>query len=129
MKTSRRAEARPAMAPGAITVQEQVLVSVADIAGAAEEGLLALAVGTGPQVMAGVSGHRPRATAGRAGRSCRCARSRRSGRGCATGRGPSLRPGVAAVLFQVKLALEGVVDRFEPVTWAAGTASATPIIT
>jgi len=36
---------------------------------------------------------------------------------------------VAAVLFQVKLALEGVVDRFEPVTWAAGTASATPIIT
>jgi hypothetical protein len=54
MKTSRRAEARPARAPGAITVQEQVLVSVADIAGAAKEGLLALAVGTGPHVMTAI---------------------------------------------------------------------------
>jgi hypothetical protein len=37
--------------PGEITVPEHVLVSMAGIAGAAREGLLALAVGTGLQVM------------------------------------------------------------------------------
>src|SRR2546430_15146642 len=38
--------------PGEMAVPEQVIVSVAEIAGAAKEGLLALAVGTGLQVMA-----------------------------------------------------------------------------
>jgi putative transposase len=38
--------------PGEIAVPEQVIVSMAEIAGAAKEGLLALAVGTGLQVMA-----------------------------------------------------------------------------
>ena len=38
--------------PGEIAVPEQVIVSMAEIAGAAREGLLALAVGTGLQVMA-----------------------------------------------------------------------------
>jgi hypothetical protein len=37
--------------PGEIAVPEQVIVSMAGIAGAAKEGLLALAVGTGLQVM------------------------------------------------------------------------------
>jgi putative transposase len=49
-KTSRRAAAAPLDAE--ITVPDQVLVSMAEIAGAAKEGLLALAVGTGLQVMA-----------------------------------------------------------------------------
>jgi transposase-like protein len=48
-KNSRRAELDPL--PGEITVPEHVLVSMAEIAGAAKEGLLALAVGTGLQVM------------------------------------------------------------------------------
>jgi hypothetical protein len=48
-KNSRRAEPDPL--PGEITVPEHVLVSMAEIAGAAREGLLALAVGTGLQVM------------------------------------------------------------------------------
>jgi len=52
MKTSRRAEAWLAKAPGAITLEEQVLTSMADLTGAAKEGLLALAVGPGPQVTA-----------------------------------------------------------------------------
>jgi putative transposase len=38
--------------PGEITIPGQVVVSMAEIAGAAKEGLLALAVGTGMQVMA-----------------------------------------------------------------------------
>jgi hypothetical protein len=42
-KNSRLAEPDPL--PGEITVPEQVLVSMAEIAGAAREGLLALAVG------------------------------------------------------------------------------------
>jgi hypothetical protein len=49
-KNSRRAE--PDRLPGEITVPEQVLVSMAEIAESAREGLLALAVGTGMQVMA-----------------------------------------------------------------------------
>jgi transposase-like protein len=48
-KNSRRAEPDPL--PAEITVPEHVLVSMAEIAGAAREGLLALAVGTGLQVM------------------------------------------------------------------------------
>jgi hypothetical protein len=39
-----------------------------------------------------------------------CARSRRSGRGRVVGRGSRLRRGVTAVLFEVELSLEGVVD-------------------
>jgi transposase-like protein len=50
-KNARRAEPGPPMA-GEIAVPEQVIVSMAEIAGAAKEGLLALAVGTGLQVMA-----------------------------------------------------------------------------
>jgi hypothetical protein len=38
--------------PGEITVPEQVIVSMAEIAESAKEGLQALAVGTGLQVMA-----------------------------------------------------------------------------
>jgi len=48
---------RPAQAdplPGEVGVPEQVVVSMAEIAGAAKEGLLALAVGTGLQVMAAI---------------------------------------------------------------------------
>ena len=48
-KKSRRAQADPV--PAEVAVPEQVIVSVAEIAGAAKEGLLALAVGTGLQVM------------------------------------------------------------------------------
>jgi putative transposase len=48
-KNRRRAE--PDLTPGEIIVPEQVIVSMAEIAGAAKEGLLALAVGTGLQVM------------------------------------------------------------------------------
>jgi putative transposase len=49
-KTSRRAQPDPSLAE--VAVPEQVIVSMAGIAGAAKEGLLALAVGTGLQVMA-----------------------------------------------------------------------------
>ncbi len=48
-KTSRRAQPDPV--PGEVTVPDQVIVSMAEIAGAAREGLLALAVSTGLQVM------------------------------------------------------------------------------
>ncbi len=49
-KTSRRAQ--PGPQPGEVAVPEHVVVSMTEIAGAAREGLLALAVGTGLQVMA-----------------------------------------------------------------------------
>jgi putative transposase len=49
-KTSRRAQ--PDRQPGEIAVPERVIVSMAEIAESAKEGLLALAVGTGLQVMA-----------------------------------------------------------------------------
>ena len=49
-KKSRRAQ--PDLIPAEVAVPEQVIVSMAEIAGAAKEGLLALAVGTGLQVMA-----------------------------------------------------------------------------
>jgi transposase-like protein len=49
-KKSRRAQ--PDRQPGEIAVPEQVIVSMAEIAESAKEGLLALAVGTGLQVMA-----------------------------------------------------------------------------
>jgi putative transposase len=49
-KTSRRAQPDPL--PGRVAVPDQVVVSMAEIAEAAKEGLLALAVGTGLQVMA-----------------------------------------------------------------------------
>jgi putative transposase len=44
--------AQPDRQPGGIAVPEQVIVSMAEIAESAKEGLLALAVGTGLQVMA-----------------------------------------------------------------------------
>jgi putative transposase len=49
-KKSRRAQLDPV--PAEVAVPEQVIVSMGEIAGAAKEGLLALAVGTGLQVMA-----------------------------------------------------------------------------
>ena len=49
-KNRRRAEPDPL--PGEVAVPEQVIVSMAEIAESAKEGLLALAVGTGLQVMA-----------------------------------------------------------------------------
>jgi hypothetical protein len=57
-KTSRRAEPNPL--PGEITVPEQVMVSMAEIARAAKEGLLALAVGTLIRMLAGLSSRRDR---------------------------------------------------------------------
>jgi putative transposase len=48
-KKHRRAQLDPA--PGQVAVPEQVIVSMAEIAESAKEGLLALAVGTGLQVM------------------------------------------------------------------------------
>jgi putative transposase len=48
--------AQPGGLPGEVAVPEQVLVSMAEIAGSAKEGLLALAVGTGMQVMAAMFG-------------------------------------------------------------------------
>jgi putative transposase len=47
-----RRRAQPEVCPGEVMVPEQVIVSMAEIAGSAKEGLLALAVGTGLQVMA-----------------------------------------------------------------------------
>ena len=47
-----RRRAQPDRQPGEIAVPEQVIVSMAEIAESAKEGLLALAVGTGLQVMA-----------------------------------------------------------------------------
>ena len=47
-----RRRAQPDPLPGEVAVPEQVIVSMAEIAGAAKEGLLALAVSTGLQVMA-----------------------------------------------------------------------------
>jgi transposase-like protein len=49
-KKSRRAQPDPM--PAEVAVPEQVIVSMAEIAGSVKEGLLALAVGTGLQVMA-----------------------------------------------------------------------------
>jgi putative transposase len=49
-KKPRRAQPDPV--PAEVAVPEQVIVSMGEIAGAAKEGLLALAVGTGLQVMA-----------------------------------------------------------------------------
>jgi putative transposase len=47
-----RRHAQPDRQPDEVAVPEQVIVSMAEIAGSAREGLLALAVGTGLQVMA-----------------------------------------------------------------------------
>ena len=49
-----RRRAQPDRQPGEIAVPEQVVVSMAEIAESAKEGLLALAAGTGLQVMAAV---------------------------------------------------------------------------
>ena len=51
-----RRRAQPDRQPGEIAVPEQVVVSMAEIAESAKEGLLALAVGTGLQVMAAMFG-------------------------------------------------------------------------
>ena len=51
-----RRRAQPDPVAGEVAVPEQVIVSMAEIAGAAREGLLALAVSTGLQVMAAMFG-------------------------------------------------------------------------
>lgn len=51
-KNSRRAGPDADLVPGEITVPERVIVSMAEVAESAREGLLALAAGTGLQVMA-----------------------------------------------------------------------------
>ena len=51
-----RRPAQPDPLPGEVAVPEQVIVSMAEIAESAKEGLLALAVGTGLQVMAAMFG-------------------------------------------------------------------------
>jgi transposase-like protein len=51
-----RRRAQPDPLPGQVAVPEQVIVSMAEIAESAKEGLLALAVGTGMQVMAAMFG-------------------------------------------------------------------------
>ena len=51
-----RRHAQPDGLPGEVAVPEQVIVSMAEIAESAKEGLLALAVGTGLQVMAAMFG-------------------------------------------------------------------------
>ena len=51
MSNTYQKKLRPAQ-PGEIAVPEQVIVSMAEVAEPAKEGLLALAVGTGLQVMA-----------------------------------------------------------------------------
>ncbi len=48
--------AQPDWQPGEIAVPEQVIVSMAEIAESAKEGLLAVAVGTGLQVLAAMFG-------------------------------------------------------------------------
>ena len=53
-KKSRRAQPEPL--PGENAVPEQVIVSMAEVAESAKEGLLALAVGTGLQVMTAMFG-------------------------------------------------------------------------
>ena len=81
-KTSRRAQ--PDHRQGELAVPEQVIVSMAEIAESAKEGLLALAVGTGLQVMAAMFGEED------AERLC----GRRAGTTpAATGTGTAARPG------------------------------------
>ena len=62
-KTGRRAQPDPQQ--GEVTVPEQVIVSMAEIAESAKEGLLALAVGTGLQVMAAMFAEDAAGCAGR----------------------------------------------------------------
>ena len=84
-KTSRRAQLEPL--PGEIAVPEQVIVSMTEIAGAAKEGLLALAVVTGLQVMAACSTRTSPGCAARTGGIMRTARA--TGTAPGTGRSPS----------------------------------------
>ncbi len=59
MSNTYQTKARPAQpdpVPGEVAVPERVIVSMAEIAESAKEGLLALAVGTGLQVMAAMFG-------------------------------------------------------------------------
>jgi putative transposase len=63
-----RRHAQPDRQPGEIAVPEQVVVSMAEIAESAKEGLLALAVGTGLQVMAAMFAEDAERLCGPAGR-------------------------------------------------------------
>jgi putative transposase len=60
--------AQPDRLPGEVAVPEQVVVSMAEIAESAKEGLLALAVGTGLQVMAAMFGEDAERLCGPAGK-------------------------------------------------------------
>ena len=83
-KNRRRAQLDPV--PGQVAVPEQVVVSMAEIAESAKEGLLALAVGTGLQVMAAMFWEDATRLCGPAGKH----NSERAGYGMAarTGRSP-----------------------------------------
>jgi hypothetical protein len=63
-----RRRAQPDRQPGEVAVPEQVIVSMAEIAESAKEGLLALAVGTGLQVMAAMFGEDGERLCGPAGK-------------------------------------------------------------
>ncbi|MGH3421253.1 MAG: IS256 family transposase, partial [Streptosporangiaceae bacterium] len=63
-----RRRAQPDPLPGQVAVPEQVIVSMAEIAESAKEGLLALAVGTGMQVMAAMFGEDAERLCGPAGK-------------------------------------------------------------
>ena len=63
-KKSRHAQAGPV--PVEVAVPEQVIVSMAEVAESAKEGLLALAVGTGLQVMSAMFAEDVSGCAGRA---------------------------------------------------------------
>ena len=82
-KNGRRAEPDPL--PGEIAVPGQVIVSMAEIAESAREGLLALAVGTGLQVMASMFDEDAARLCGPDGKHNR----ERAGTGMAPGKGRS----------------------------------------
>ena len=87
-KRTRHAE--PDRLPGEMTIPEQVVVSMAEIAESAKEGLLALAVGTGLQVMAAMFAEDAGRLAGRA------ASTIRTGLGTGTAPGKGRSPWAAA---------------------------------
>ena len=88
-----RRHAQPDRQAGEVAVPEQVIVSMAEIAGAAKEGLLALAVGTGLQVMAAMFGEDAQRLCGPAGRHNPGRAGYRHGSEAGRGTGTAARPG------------------------------------
>jgi len=66
-----RRRAQPDPLPGDVVVPEQVVVSMAEIAESAKEGLLALAVGTGLKVMTAMFAEDAERLCGPEGKQCR----------------------------------------------------------